>query len=68
MISKFIALKSRALLLLKGSCSGQSLVEYALVLSFISLLSVVFMSIFAVHLRGVFMAILSALAAARSVI
>jgi Flp pilus assembly pilin Flp len=67
MISRLILVASHALRVIKGR-AGQSLVEYALVLSFISLLSVVFMSIFAAHLRSIFMAIVAALEAARSAI
>ena len=47
---------------------GQSLAEYALVLSFVSLLSVVLMSIFASRLPGIFAAIVNALNAARAAI
>jgi Flp pilus assembly pilin Flp len=48
--------------------SGQSLAEYALVLSFVSLLSVVFMSTFTVQLHGVYSAITVALQAVRAVL
>jgi Flp pilus assembly pilin Flp len=67
MISNLIAVASRASGALKGR-SGQSLVEYALVLSFVSLLSVVLLSIFAAHLRGVYTSIIVALEAARAAI
>jgi Flp pilus assembly pilin Flp len=48
------------------SRNGQSLAEYALILSFISLLTVAVNSILGFQLRGVFTAILHALAAART--
>jgi len=67
MISKLLILASHARRVFKGR-SGQSLVEYALVLSFISLLSVVFMTVFAAHLRGIFTSISIALEAARAAI
>ena len=48
------------------SRKGQSLAEYALILSFVSVLSVALMSVLGQQLRGVCAAIMSALAAARS--
>jgi Flp pilus assembly pilin Flp len=55
-----ITATSRAWRALKGR-RGQSLAEYALVLSFFSLLSVVLLQIFTTQLRGLFTAILVAL-------
>jgi Flp pilus assembly pilin Flp len=62
-----IIFATRALRVLEGR-SGQSLAEYALVISFISLLSVVLMSIFMGQIRGILMTIIVALEAARSAI
>ena len=50
------------------SRKGQSLVEYALILSFVSALTVVLVTVLGVQLRGVFFSIINALAAARSAI
>jgi Flp pilus assembly pilin Flp len=47
------------------SQKGQSLVEYTLILSFVSVLSVVVMTVLGVQLRGIFFSILNALAVAR---
>ena len=44
---------------------GQSLVEYTLVLSFISLLSVVLLSVLGVQVRGLYTSIINALIAVR---
>jgi Flp pilus assembly pilin Flp len=44
---------------------GQSLVEYALILSFISVLTIAVMSVLGVEIRNVFQPIISALNAAR---
>ncbi len=55
-----ITAAGRALRALKGRL-GQSLAEYALVLSFVSLLSVVVLQICMTQLRGLFMAIFVAL-------
>lgn len=63
MIEPIIAVASRATRLLK-SRRGQSLAEYALVLTFLSLLSVVVVSVLGVQLRGVFTSIAIALDAA----
>ena len=65
MISNLFASARRASRVIRGR-SGQSLVEYALVLSFISLLSVVFMSIFEAQVRGVFSSIIVVLNAVRA--
>jgi Flp pilus assembly pilin Flp len=47
---------------------GQSLVEYALVLSFISVLCVALLSILGVQIRGIYLLIIHALSTARSAI
>ena len=57
-----------ALLAYAKSKKGQSLVEYALILSFISVLTVVIVTVLGVQLRGIFLSIMSALAVARSAI
>ena len=44
---------------------GQSLVEYTLVLSFISLLSVVLLSVLGAQVRGLYTSIINALIAVR---
>jgi hypothetical protein len=44
---------------------GQSLAEYAMVLSFLSLLTVVITSTFALHLHGIYQPVLNAIEAAR---
>jgi Flp pilus assembly pilin Flp len=67
MISNLITRASRAARVVHGR-SGQSLVEYALVLSFVSLLSVVFMSIFEAQVRGLFNSIIVVLNAVRALI
>jgi Flp pilus assembly pilin Flp len=51
-----------------GARTGQSLVEYALVISFVSLLSVVFMSIFEAQLRGIYTSITVVIDAVRALI
>jgi len=48
------------------SRKGQSLVEYALVLSFISLLSVAVLSVLGAQIRGMYLPIIHALEAARA--
>lgn len=50
------------------SSRGQSLVEYTLVLSFISLLSIVLMSILGVQVRGLYTSIINALDIVRNAI
>jgi hypothetical protein len=65
MRAKVITGTSRLLCRLKGT-RGQSLVEYALILSFLSMLSVVVLTVLGVQLRGILLPILNALAAARS--
>jgi len=45
---------------------GQALVEYALVLTFISVLSIAMLGGFGEHIRGVFLSIMASLAAAGS--
>jgi len=47
---------------------GQSLVEYALILTFISVLSISVLSVLGIQIRGLFLSIISALAAARTAI
>jgi len=44
---------------------GQTLVEYALVLAFISVLTIVFMSALGVEIQGLYLPIISALSAVR---
>jgi len=61
-----VATAARAVFRYIQSKNGQSLAEYALILSFISLLTVVIDSILGFQLRGIFLAILNALAAART--
>jgi len=65
MRAKIITGTSRLLRHLK-STRGQSLVEYALILSFLSMLSVVVITVLGVQLRAIVLPILNALAAARS--
>ena len=48
------------------SNKGQSLVEYALILSFISVLTVALTSILGVQIRGIFVTIVNAIQAARA--
>ena len=67
MISNLITLARRASRVVKAR-AGQSLVEYALVLSFVSLLSVVCMSIFEAQVRGLFNSINVVLNAVRAVL
>ncbi len=50
------------------SSRGQSLVEYTLILSFVSLLSVVLMSVLGVQVRGLYSSIINALEAVRNAI
>jgi len=50
------------------SCRGQSLVEYTLILSFVSLLSVVLLSVLGVQVRGLYSSIINALEAVRNAI
>jgi Flp pilus assembly pilin Flp len=50
------------------SRNGQSLAEYALILSFISVLSVAVMSVLGPQIRALFSVVLSVLAAARSLL
>ena len=59
-----ILLASRACFVIKGR-SGQSLVEYALVLSLISMLSIVCMSVYTAQVRVLYGSILLALEAVR---
>ena len=47
---------------------GQSLVEYTLILSFVSLLSVVLLSVLGVQVRGLYSSIINALEAVRHAI
>jgi Flp pilus assembly pilin Flp len=47
------------------SKKGQTLVEYALILSLVSVLTIVTMSALGVEIRGLFLPIISALQAAR---
>jgi Flp pilus assembly pilin Flp len=54
-----------ALRRLKGR-KGQSLVEYALILSFISVLAVALSSVLGVQIRGLFVMIVNAIEAARA--
>ena len=65
MITKMI-IRASALLCRFQSKKGQSLVEYALILSFISVLSVAVLSILGVQVRAIFLSIISALSAARA--
>ena len=50
------------------SRKGQSLVEYALILTFISVLSIMVLSVLGIQIRGLFLSIISALAATRAAI
>ena len=50
------------------SRKGQTLVEYALILTFISVLSISVLSVLGVQIRGLFLSIISALATVRATI
>jgi len=65
MITRMI-IRANVLLHHFRSRKGQSLAEYALILSFVSVLSVAVMSILGVHIRGMVSVIISALAVAQS--
>ena len=45
---------------------GQTLVEYALILAFISVLSIMFMSAIGVQIQGLYLPIITALAAVQA--
>jgi len=63
MTSYLIRRANKALRALRGK-SGQSLVEYALILSFISVLAVALYSIMGAQIRGVVVTIINAIHAA----
>jgi Flp pilus assembly pilin Flp len=50
------------------SCRGQSLVEYTLILSFISLLSIVLMSVLGVEMHGIYSSLLNGINLLRGVL
>jgi len=51
-----------------GNKRGQTLVEYALILSFMSVLSIIFLSAMGVEIRGLYIPIVDALQAAQRAI
>ena len=63
MMDKVINRVSNSLRPLKGR-NGQTLIEYALVLSFISVLCVTYLSALGAEIRNVFLSIISSLSAA----
>jgi Flp pilus assembly pilin Flp len=67
MINEMIASASALLHRLK-SRKGQSLVEYALILTFISVLCIAVLTVLGAQIRGVYSIIISALTAARAAI